>query len=151
MHLPVLAKFTGVLAECICVTNICKVGSLVICSIGSFLKPAFRMFPYDYCVGNPILHLQTNCLVLCLLIASFKWIGEGPSLWLWNFKLRKGSSVYSIQRWRRACNCNQQMSVNMHHWPSTVQTLLHGAALWPPWYMAPSVLCVIQHLNSKLI
>ena len=34
MHLPVLAKFKSVLAECICVAkagnNLCKVGSLVI-------------------------------------------------------------------------------------------------------------------------
>ena len=77
------------------------------------------------------------------------WLAS-PKIFQTSRRFVSSSSVYSIQRWRRACNCNQQMSVNMHHWPSTVQTLLHGAALWPPWYMATSVLCVIQHLNSKL-
>ena len=43
----------------------------------------------------------TYLLALHFLIVSFKWIGEVPSLWLWNFKLREGlfaALVYTVYR-----------------------------------------------------
>ena len=59
MHLPVLAKFTSVLAECICVA---KDGNKPLQSLKvgqhSVLKLPF-LFPFDLCVGNLILRLHT--------------------------------------------------------------------------------------------